>query len=163
MCQGTEFPLKKPAAFRSSFCERLLIVDWDFFLLGLVTGMAGILGLPFPNGLIPQAPFHTASLCVVRTRSDPDEKNKGKQVAYVERVVEQRVTNLAQGLMILVTMSPPLLHVLGLIPQGVLAGLFFVMGVLASKSYTLNVAARNRREWNDPENYVAFKRPGHDS
>jgi len=64
---------------------------------------------------------------VVRSRSDPNEKHK--QEIYIERVVEQRVTNLAQGLLILVTMSPPLLHVLGLIPQGVLAGLFFVMGV----------------------------------
>ena len=47
----------------------------------------------------------------------------------MERVVEQRVTNLSQGLLILITMSPPLLHVLGLVPQSVLAGLFFVMGV----------------------------------
>jgi boron transporter len=139
------------------------MVDWDFFLLGLVTGIAGILGLPFPNGLIPQAPFHTASLCVVRTRADPDEKNKGKQVAYVERVVEQRVTNLAQGLLILVTMSPPLLHVLGLIPQGVLAGLFFVMGVPAWKFYALSIATRTGRKWNDSEDNVASERQGYDS
>jgi xanthine/uracil permease len=47
----------------------------------------------------------------------------------MQRVVEQRVTSLSQGLLILITMRPPLLHVLGLIPQSVLAGLFFVMGV----------------------------------
>jgi boron transporter len=45
--------------------------------------------------------------------------------------VEQRVSNLAQGMLFLVTMSGPLLVVLHLIPQGVLAGLFFVMGVQA--------------------------------
>ena len=46
-------------------------------------------------------------------------------------MVEQRFSNLAQGLLFLVTMSGPLLVVLHLIPQGVLAGLFFVMGVQA--------------------------------
>ncbi|EFX04482.1 anion exchange family protein [Grosmannia clavigera kw1407] len=94
IAQGTEFPLKKPAGFH-----------WDLFLLGLTTGVAGLLGLPFPNGLIPQAPFHTESLC--------------------------RVSNLAQGLLTAGTMTGPLLVVLHLIPQAVLAGLFFVMGVQA--------------------------------
>lgn len=46
-------------------------------------------------------------------------------------VVEQRVSNLAQGLLILATMSRQLLSALGHIPQAVLAGLFFVMGVQA--------------------------------
>lgn len=46
-------------------------------------------------------------------------------------MVEQRVSNLAQGLLTLGTMSGPLLVVLHLIPQGVLAGLFFVMGIQA--------------------------------
>lgn len=46
-------------------------------------------------------------------------------------MVEQRVSNLAQGLLTLGTMSGPLLVVLHLIPNGVLAGLFFVMGVQA--------------------------------
>lgn len=46
-------------------------------------------------------------------------------------VVEQRVSNLAQGLLTLGTMTGPLLVVLHLIPQGVLAGLFFIMGYQA--------------------------------
>ena len=62
IAQGTEFPLKKPAGFH-----------WDLALLGLTTGVAGILGLPFPNGLIPQAPFHTESLCVTKAVRDPDD------------------------------------------------------------------------------------------
>jgi len=41
------------------------------------------------------------------------------------------VSNLAQGLLTLGTMTGPLLVVLHLIPQGVLAGLFFIMGVQA--------------------------------
>ncbi|OAP54620.1 hypothetical protein AYL99_11068 [Fonsecaea erecta] len=118
IAQGTEFPLRKPPGFH-----------WDIFLLGLTTGIAGILGIPFPNGLIPQAPFHTNALCV--TRQVVDEKARGHLVRVTDHVVEQRFSNLAQGLLFLVTMSGPLLVVLHLIPQGVLAGLFFVMGVQA--------------------------------
>ncbi|KAK3359307.1 HCO3 transporter family-domain-containing protein [Lasiosphaeria hispida] len=122
IAQGTEFPLKKPAGFH-----------WDLFLLGLTTGVGGLLGLPFPNGLIPQAPFHTESLCVTEVVADTDEsgESKGHYEARATHVVEQRVSNLAQGLLTLGTMSGPLLAVLHLIPQGVLAGLFFIMGVQA--------------------------------
>ncbi|KAJ4992813.1 anion exchange protein 4 protein [Stagonosporopsis vannaccii] len=116
IAQGTEFPLRKPAGFH-----------WDIFLLGLTTGVAGLLGVPFPNGLIPQAPFHTTSLCVTRTSTD----EKGHTKRITDHVVEQRVSNLAQGLLTLGTMSGPLLIVLHLIPQAVLAGLFFVMGIQA--------------------------------
>ncbi|CAK7240018.1 MAG: hypothetical protein STHCBS139747_001453 [Sporothrix thermara] len=154
IAQGTEFPLRKPAGFH-----------WDLFLLGLTTGVAGILGLPFPNGLIPQAPFHTESLCVtelVKDSSDNDDDDDAAAVAgtsptaggsrgsgaddeggdfkghprntvhaRVTHVVEQRVSNLAQGLLTLGTMTGPLLVVIHLIPQAVLAGLFFVMGIQA--------------------------------
>ena len=53
--------------------------------------------------------------------------------------MEQRVSNLAQGLLTLGTMSGPILIVLHLIPQGVLAGLFFVMGVQALESNGITV------------------------
>ncbi|KFH47576.1 putative transporter-like protein [Hapsidospora chrysogenum ATCC 11550] len=122
IAQGSEFPLRKPAGFH-----------WDIFLLGATTGVAGILGLPFPNGLIPQAPFHTESLCVTKSVKHLDDKGEHKGGHTLERthVVEQRVSNLAQGLLTLGTMTGPLLVVLHLIPHGVLAGLFFVMGIQA--------------------------------
>lgn len=119
--------------------------------------MAGILGLPFPNGLIPQAPFHTESLCVtkvVQSRDGTDAEgeaddeggdNKGHSSNHqpweVQRthVVEQRVSNLAQGLLTLGTMTGPLLVVLHLIPQGVLAGLFFIMGYQALEENGITV------------------------
>ncbi|ODQ66334.1 hypothetical protein NADFUDRAFT_73580 [Nadsonia fulvescens var. elongata DSM 6958] len=114
ICQGSEYPLKKPASFH-----------WDFLLLGVTTGAAGILGIPAPNGLIPQAPLHTSSLCVQVLTYDDD---KGQYSQVTDHVVEQRVSNFVQGLLILGTMSGPLLIVLGLVPQCVLAGLFWVMG-----------------------------------
>lgn len=123
IAQGSEFPLAKPAGFH-----------WDLFLLGLTTGIAGILGLPFPNGLIPQAPFHTESLCVTKPVKNVDEKGNEKDASYsfeTIHVVEQRLSNFAQGLLTLGTMTGPLLIVLHCIPHGVLAGLFFVMGIQA--------------------------------
>ena len=165
MAQGTEFPLRKPPGFH-----------YDFFLLGVTTFIAGLLGIPAPNGLIPQAPIHTTSLLVMgherkddieassgvsdkarsaqnhvpsqhpgenlnvtRTRSrlhaprgsdlepDPTQTRDGEgDICRHEvpvAVVEQRVSNLAQGSLCLVLLTGPFLHVLSLIPRGVLAGL----------------------------------------
>lgn len=62
---------------------------------------------------------------------DETGEDKGRYTFEASHVVEQRVSNLAQGLLTLGTMSGPLLVVLHLIPHGVLAGLFFIMGVQA--------------------------------
>lgn len=107
MCQLKEFPLKKPSSFH-----------WDFMLLGLTTGISGLIGIPPPNGLIPQAPLHTESLLVHNLKT-----------GEVLSTVEQRVTNTAQGLLTFVVMSRPFLVVLGLMPQAVLSGLFFIMAI----------------------------------
>lgn len=111
ICQSSEFPLKKPASFH-----------YDLFLLGITTGVAGLLGIPAPNGLIPQAPLHTYSLCIY----EYDEK---RGINRISKVVEQRLTNTLQGLMTIGMMTRPLLVVLGTIPQCVLAGLFWIMAI----------------------------------
>lgn len=139
MAQGSDFPLRKPPGFH-----------YDFFLLGITTFIAGLIGVPAPNGLIPQAPIHTTSLVVMgrpysdkkdeespetdNQRSVGKEKNgivdsgdvkerelsvigpSGKEVPVA--VVEQRVSNLAQGSLCLVLLTGPFLHVLNLIPRG---------------------------------------------
>lgn len=46
--QARQYPLKKPGGFH-----------WDFFLLGCTTFVSGILGLPMPNGLVPQVCYIT--------------------------------------------------------------------------------------------------------
>lgn len=106
MAQKHQYKLRKPASFH-----------YDFALLGVTTGIAGVLGIPAPNGLIPQAPMHTEALLV----RDID--------GNVIRCVEQRFTNTVQGLMMIGTMTRPLLVCLGQIPQAVLSGLFFTMGI----------------------------------
>ncbi|KAJ7070029.1 anion exchanging protein [Mycena amicta] len=125
MAQGAEFPLRKPPGFH-----------YDFFLLGITTFIAGLIGVPAPNGLIPQAPIHTTSLLIMKhippEKDSDQEKQQNLDVGdYIERpiaVVEQRFSNLAQGALCLVLLSGPFLHVLHLIPRGVLAGLFWYMG-----------------------------------
>ena len=111
MAQGSEFPLRKPPGFH-----------WDFFLLGVTTFISGLLGIPAPNGLIPQAPIHTTSLVVTeRKRDEISEKNPDLDPVWREEpvaVVEQRVSNLAQGSLCLVLLTGPFLHVLNLIPRG---------------------------------------------
>ncbi|KAF8800897.1 hypothetical protein BYT27DRAFT_6819982 [Phlegmacium glaucopus] len=151
MAQGSEFPLRKPPGFH-----------YDFFLLGVTTFIAGLIGIPAPNGLIPQAPIHTKSLLIMG-RSQKDEENSASRshihtstgnptLGSIRRdldppfspassthevpvaVVEQRVSNLAQGSLCLVLLTGPFLHLLHLIPRGVLAGLFWYMGIDALQS-----------------------------
>lgn len=122
MAQGSQFPLKKPSGFH-----------YDFFLLGICIFIAGLIGVPAPNGLIPQAPIHTTSLSVMGRSY---EKNKDEEYSKGEglenersngsadfcdvpvAVVEQRVSNLAQGVLCLVLLTGPFLNVLHLIPRG---------------------------------------------
>jgi hypothetical protein len=110
----------------------------------ITTFIAGLLGVPAPNGLIPQAPIHTMSLTIMGhapKKSDEEEATarahdadaeppgpaRGAHVHEVPvAVVEQRVSNLAQGALCLVLLTKPFLHVLHLIPRGVLAGLLCV-------------------------------------
>ena len=126
MAQGSQFPLRKPPGFH-----------YDFFLLGITTFIAGLIGVPAPNGLIPQAPIHTISLLVMDrpTKTYDQENTSGQQSTSSSRieekvqevrldravpvaVVEQRVSNLAQGCLCLILLTAPFLHILGLIPRG---------------------------------------------
>ena len=124
--QAKQFPLKKPGGFH-----------WDFFLLGCTSFIAGIIGIPLPNGLVPQAPVHTDSLTVyvdelqiIRTTDRRQIRRKGVKA---DSVVEQRVSHFLMGLAIIGTMTGPLLVVLNLIPEALFAGVFFVVGVSLSQ------------------------------
>ena len=55
MTQQKEFNLQKPSAYH-----------YDVFLLGIMTLICGILGLPPSNGVLPQSPMHTKSLAILR-------------------------------------------------------------------------------------------------
>ncbi|XP_027356894.1 probable boron transporter 7 [Abrus precatorius] len=57
MAQQKEFNLQKPSAYH-----------YDLLLLGIMTIICGVLGLPPSNGVLPQSPMHTMSLAVLRRR-----------------------------------------------------------------------------------------------
>ncbi|KAL8965923.1 MAG: hypothetical protein Q9197_006262 [Variospora fuerteventurae] len=119
--QARRFPLKKPAGFH-----------WDFFLLGWTCLVAGILNIPLPNGLVPQAPVHTDSLtnyedAVQELKTDDGEVIIRKDTAATS-VVEQRLSHFIMALAIIGTMTGPLLIILGLIPRAVVSGVFFIVG-----------------------------------
>ena len=135
--QARQFPLKKPAGFH-----------WDFFLLGCTTFIAGIIGIPMPNGLVPQAPVHTDSLTFYETDlhlipvTSGDNNNEGegevedegepveirRPITKATAVVEQRVSHFVMGLGIIGTMTGPLLIVLHTMPAAVFAGVFLTVG-----------------------------------
>ncbi|MED6151135.1 Boron transporter 4, partial [Stylosanthes scabra] len=54
MAQQKEYNLQKPSAYH-----------YDIFLLGVMTLVCGLLGLPPSNGVLPQSPMHTKSLAVL--------------------------------------------------------------------------------------------------
>ena len=122
--QARQYPLKKPGGFH-----------WDFFLLGCTTFVAGILGLPLPNGLVPQAPVHTDSNTVYETtvKIIPTAEGEGTEirrpVVEARAVNEQRVSHFLMGLGLVGTMTGPLLVVLHTMPAALFAGVFFVVGV----------------------------------
>ncbi|KAJ1593311.1 hypothetical protein NDA11_007181 [Ustilago hordei] len=133
MSQARNYPVKKPAGFH-----------WDFFLLGITTLVSGFLGLPAPNGLVPQAPVHTETLSVYaqvekddhtkRIANETSSKNKRKMKTVKQhhivnvRVVENRLSHFIIGLLTLGTMTRPLLVVLGTMPRAVFAGIFILVG-----------------------------------
>ncbi|KAE9600508.1 hypothetical protein Lal_00045928 [Lupinus albus] len=55
MAQQKEFNLKKPSAYH-----------YDILLLGFMTLLCGLIGLPPSNGVLPQSPMHTKSLAVLK-------------------------------------------------------------------------------------------------
>ncbi|KAI4303081.1 hypothetical protein MLD38_038754 [Melastoma candidum] len=55
LAQQKEFNLRKPPSFH-----------YDLLLLGLLTIICGLLGIPPANGVIPQSPMHTKSLATLK-------------------------------------------------------------------------------------------------
>lgn len=110
LSQRSEYHLKKPASY-----------NWDFLVIGLILIACGIFAIPPCNGLIPQAPMHVQALA-------KQERKGPHRILVYSDVVEQRVSNLAQSLLIAITLTPVLLSVISSIPISVLDGLFLFIG-----------------------------------
>jgi hypothetical protein len=119
-CTAERYGTKKPGGFA-----------WDIALLGTTTAICGILGIPPANGLLPQAPLHSESLIHVVEEETITTNLLGERAVEFKprnRVYEQRWSSFLQASLILLFLSPPFQHVLGLTPTSVLAGLFMFMG-----------------------------------
>lgn len=57
MAQQKEFNIKNPSAYH-----------YDVLVLGLMTLLCGLIGLPPSNGVLPQSPMHTKSLAVLKRK-----------------------------------------------------------------------------------------------
>ncbi|KAF3578400.1 hypothetical protein DY000_02036118 [Brassica cretica] len=62
LAQQKEFNLRKPSSYH-----------YDLLLLGFLTLMCGLLGVPPSNGVIPQSPMHTKSLATLKYQGLVDE------------------------------------------------------------------------------------------
>lgn len=125
--QAKQFPLTKPAGFH-----------WDFFLLGCTCFIAGIIGIPLPNGLVPQAPVHTDSCTdyqdVLKKTKERDDEPDSEEVLHNKKIIEavgvkeQRLSHMLMALALIGMMTGPLLIVLHTMPRSLFAGVFFVVG-----------------------------------
>lgn len=120
ICTLRRYGTRKPGGFA-----------WDIVLLGTTTALCGILGIPPANGLLPQAPLHSESLMHDERDeielADPSGSRR-KEQHISRRIYEQRWSHFLHAAGILCFVSPPFMHVLGLTPTSVLAGLFLFMG-----------------------------------
>ncbi|KAK9069773.1 hypothetical protein SSX86_010169 [Deinandra increscens subsp. villosa] len=76
LAQQKEFNLKKPSAYH-----------YDIFLLGFMTLVCGLIGLPPANGVLPQSPMHTKSLAVLE-----QQFIKKKMMESVNESIEQEAS-----------------------------------------------------------------------
>ena len=113
LSQVPKYNLKKPAAYH-----------WDFLILGITFLPCGFLGLPPGNGLIPQAPLHTRSLCTKRL----EDIDGVKREVYTS-CAEQRFSGFLQAALMFVALS--CLTVVSWIPVGSLFGVLLYLGIVA--------------------------------
>ena len=106
--------------------------NWDFLLLGFSVLVCGLLCIPPNYGLLPQAPLHVKHLTYdankIREKKERDVDPKHVLPPDL-KTIETRWSALGQSMLMWGLLSPNLLYVLGLIPKGVLAGLFVFLGL----------------------------------
>jgi len=82
LAQQEEFNLRRATAY-----------NWDLLLLGMITIIFGLVGLPPINGVIPQSPMHTKALSSVLTKNTNSTNStngtNGDQVKKSEKVQKE--------------------------------------------------------------------------
>ncbi|KAL8230380.1 hypothetical protein R6Q57_000158 [Mikania cordata] len=81
LAQQKEFNLKNPSAYH-----------YDILLLGFMTLLCGLLGLPPSNGVLPQSPMHTKSLAFIRKKLVESAKESIKLKASSSEIYNKMQT-----------------------------------------------------------------------
>ncbi|CAN1287621.1 Boron transporter 4 [Linum perenne] len=95
LAQQPEFNLKKPSAYH-----------YDVFLLGIITLISGLLGLPPSNGVLPQSPMHTKSLAVLKKQLIRKKMVKGAKEVIDRKGTSSEIYGKMQAVFIEMDRSP---------------------------------------------------------
>ncbi|KAL0323911.1 UNVERIFIED_CONTAM: Boron transporter 4 [Sesamum calycinum] len=80
LAQQKEFNLKNPTAYH-----------YDILLLGVMTLICGLLGLPPSNGVLPQSPMHTRSLAVLKRQMIREKMVKSAKEGMQEQASHSEI------------------------------------------------------------------------
>ncbi|GKV18075.1 hypothetical protein SLEP1_g28501 [Rubroshorea leprosula] len=95
LAQQKEFNLKKPSAYH-----------YDILLLGIMTMVCGLLGLPPSNGVLPQSPMHTKSLAVLKTQLIRKKMVKSAKECILKQASSSEIYGRMQAVFIEMDASP---------------------------------------------------------
>ncbi|XVF34406.1 hypothetical protein REPUB_Repub18cG0056300 [Reevesia pubescens] len=95
LAQQKEFNLKNPSAYH-----------YDILLLGVMTLICGLLGLPPSNGVLPQSPMHTKSLAVLKRQLIRKKMVKSAKEGMLQQASNSEIYGRMQAVFIEMDASP---------------------------------------------------------
>ncbi|XP_043721930.1 boron transporter 4-like [Telopea speciosissima] len=96
MAQQKEFNLKKPSAYH-----------YDIILLGVMTLLCGLMGLPPSNGVLPQSPMHSKSLAVLKKQLLRKKMVKEAKECIKQHASSSEIYSTLQDLFVRMDKAPP--------------------------------------------------------
>ncbi|KAL8117303.1 boron transporter 4 isoform X1 [Apium graveolens] len=96
LAQQEEFNLKKPSAYH-----------YDILLLGFMTLLCGLIGLPPSNGVLPQSPMHTKSLAVLERQIIRRKMVRSAKESMKEQASKSEIYSKMQTVFIEIDSTPP--------------------------------------------------------
>ncbi|KAI3512651.1 hypothetical protein L1887_19969 [Cichorium endivia] len=95
LAQQKEFNLKNPTAYH-----------YDIFLLGFMTLLCGLIGLPPSNGVLPQSPMHSKSLAVLKRQLIRKKMVESANESIKQKATNSEIYNKMQNVFIEIDNSP---------------------------------------------------------
>ncbi|GMJ11653.1 hypothetical protein like AT5G25430 [Hibiscus trionum] len=96
LAQQKEFNLKNPPAYH-----------YNVLLLGVLTLICGLLGLPPSNGVLPQSPMHTKSLSVLKKQVIWKKMVKGAKEGMIQHASNSKIYGRMRAVFIEMDQSSP--------------------------------------------------------